>query len=289
MILHPWTIVLAAGAGRRLAPLTGGIPKQYWSPNGTRPLLGRTVARMASVSSPERTLTIVAEGHRRYLRELQEVECLGEVIYQPRDRGTATGVLLPLAAVAARDPNGIVIVTPSDHGVEDDECFREGIQRAVARVKSGQAAIVLFGVVPAVVSLDLGWIVPADQHSFTVAEFRQVASFVEKPPIFEAYQLYLSGAVWNTMVLVARVGALMHLFARHMPVHHDVMAMAYTLDQSAREAFLRKWYSELSAADFSRDILMPAKNLSLYTWPSAMRWSDLGTPERFAEWRAHVA
>lgn len=244
---------------------------------------------MAPLSSRERTLTIVAEEHRHYVRELQQVECLGEVIYQPHDRGTAAGVLLPLSAVAAADPDGIVIVTPSDHGVDDDECFRRGIRRAVALAQSSESAVVLFGVEPAVVSLDLGWILPAERGTSATADFRHVASFVEKPPPVEAYQLYSSGALWNTMVLVARVGALMKLFGHHLPCHHEVMTMAHRFDRRAREAFLREWYPELPSADFSRDILTPAKDLSLYTWPAAMRWSDLGTPERLTEWRAQVA
>jgi choline kinase len=32
--MKPWTVVLAAGAGRRLAEVTGGVPKQFWRAAG---------------------------------------------------------------------------------------------------------------------------------------------------------------------------------------------------------------------------------------------------------------
>ena len=39
MTASPWVIVLAAGAGRRLANVTGGVPKQYWPYDGQHSLL----------------------------------------------------------------------------------------------------------------------------------------------------------------------------------------------------------------------------------------------------------
>jgi mannose-1-phosphate guanylyltransferase len=50
MLAVPWTIVLAAGSGRRLARITGGIPKQFWSPPGGTTLLEQTLRRMAPLA-----------------------------------------------------------------------------------------------------------------------------------------------------------------------------------------------------------------------------------------------
>jgi mannose-1-phosphate guanylyltransferase len=287
MATSPWTIVLAAGAGRRLSSLTGGVPKQYWRPEGAQSLLESTLERLAPLSLPERTITVVDETHRDYVRRLGDRGELGEIAYQPMDRGTAAGVLLPLAAVAAASPDALVIVTPSDHGVEDAECFRRGLERAVARVESGASDVILFGVEPSAVSVDFGWITAGAPTTLVGdARFERVHAFVEKPPLYEAFLLFSSGAIWNTMVLVARARALLDLYRRHLPFHADVMLTAQSFDPVGRDRFLRDWYPELPHADFCRDVLTPSRTLCVYTFPVEMGWSDLGTPQRMTDWIA---
>src|SRR5438552_21233 len=87
-----WTIVLAAGAGKRLASVTGGVPKQFWRPEGSRSLLEETVARVQRLVDPERTVTIVGADQRHYVEAIESLGHLGEITFQPMDRGTATGV-----------------------------------------------------------------------------------------------------------------------------------------------------------------------------------------------------
>src|SRR5689334_20259859 len=161
MVIEGWTIVLAAGAGRRLAGVTGGIPKQFWRPQGAHSLVEDTLARLRPLSAPERTVTVVAESHRPYVETLPGQWALGEVMYQPADRGTAVGLLLALAAVVKDAPDATVIVTPSDHGIEDAECFRQGISRGLRRVQDDPAEIVLFGVEPTSATPEFGWITPS--------------------------------------------------------------------------------------------------------------------------------
>ncbi len=235
---------------------------------------------------PERTITIVDETHREYVRSLPRQGALGDVIYQPMDRGTAVGLLLPLAAVLADSADATVVVTPSDHGVEDEMCFRRGIRRALDRVRDNPSEVVIFGVEPGSVSGDFGWITPSAQGLVTHDGFCPVAGFVEKPSLGDASFLYSAGAVWNTLVLVVRAKTLLDLYRRCLPFHVDVVLTAQKMDPGSRERFLREWYPALPLADFSRDVLMRATNLCLYTWPAEMGWSDLGTPDRMSDWLA---
>src|SRR5690606_25631162 len=60
MAYETCTIVLAAGEGRRLARLTGGIPKQFWRPPGERTLLEGTVDRFAPLAARTRRALVIA-------------------------------------------------------------------------------------------------------------------------------------------------------------------------------------------------------------------------------------
>ncbi len=275
--------MLAGGQGRRLAGLTGGIPKQYFAPRGGLTLLEDTLDRLAPLADASRAVTVIDQAHRDMAASVSARTSLGQIAPQPLDRGTANGVLFGLTELAA-DPEDLVILTPSDHGVASARMFRTGLRRAVRAITAGPAEIVLFAAAPEGPSADLGWILPERASAPQPGDLPQVGAFVEKPGIDLARRLFMAGAGWNTMVLAARVASLLALFRHHASSQAAVFDQARRLPRSRRRAFLEEVYADLPRADFSRNVLTPAVGLRLYTWPQSLGWTDLGTPERLATW-----
>lgn len=276
-----WSVVLAAGSGRRLSSLTGGIPKQFWRPAGGPSLVEETLVRLAPICSAERTVIVVNENQRAHVDLWPPAGRRGRVVFQPEDRGTAAGVLFGLVPILTTEPDAVVVITPSDHGVADPAAFRRGILDAVAHVQQHDD-VVLFGVEPSAAQTDYGWMTLGAVKGST--RLQSVASFVEKPAADTASRLLSAGAVWNTMVTVARAVTLFDLCREHQPDLTACFVGAVTLPPLTRDAFLAQRYPHLTATDFSRGILTPADNLCAYTWPASMGWSDLGTPERLRRW-----
>lgn len=281
-----WSVVLAGGSGKRLAAVTNGIPKQYWRPKGGRSLLEETLARIAPLADSSHTMLVVDRSHHRYLQALAPPR-VGPIRlwYQPSDRGTAVGVLMALGPILESVEDGIVLLTPSDHGVSNSAAFHSGIRDVIDAIDAGITNVVLFGVAPSESTSDYGWIVPGEP-SEGAAELpvRSVKRFAEKPNAARAEALFRAGALWNTMVLVAKASALIDLYRTHLPCWAEVFARHQRLPLVRRQGFLEERYTALPAADFSRDILTPAEGLAVYAWPSAIGWTDLGTPERLARW-----
>jgi mannose-1-phosphate guanylyltransferase len=198
------------------------------------------------------------------------------------DRGTAAGVLLGITAIGP-DPDAVVLLTPSDHGIENWAVFQHGILTASQAVKAGRANIVLFGVRPTAPAGDFGWIVPAPKIA-SDDDLRHVGAFVEKPAQDVAERLYRAGGSWNTMVMVARVGALLGLYREHLPALTEVVRATMAMPAPSRADFLADRYPGLARADFSRDLITPARGLQLHIWPTSLGWTDLGTPDRLMEW-----
>ena len=97
---HVWALVLAAGDGSRLRALTTkpcgtAVPKQFCSLHGGRSLVEDAVGRATGLVPSERICAIVAEQHRQWWSEMHFLDRLptGNVIVQPRNRGTAIGIL----------------------------------------------------------------------------------------------------------------------------------------------------------------------------------------------------
>jgi mannose-1-phosphate guanylyltransferase len=281
-----WTVILAAGAGRRLASVTGGVPKQFWRGASGRSLLDHTLDRFAPLAPTSRTVVIVDETHRGHIDSHPVAWSSATVVYQPQDRGTAAGVMLALMPVLTARPDALVAVTPSDHGVLDEGQFREGV-RAAARHAADSDDIVLFGVEPSAARTDYGWITPGPKRPSTFV--CAVEGFVEKPAPEMASHLFATGSVWNTMVVVARASRIRDLCFALLPVLADVFGEAMTLPADTRQLFLREVYPSLPVFDFSRHVLTPAPGLSTYVWPDGVGWSDLGTPERLDAWHQQAS
>lgn len=280
-----WATVLAGGSGRRLAALTGGVPKQFWGGSDRGTLLDTTLARIAPLVPSRRTVVVIDRAHESYVKRLSNSRSAPRILAQRCDRGTAAGVLLGImpALESARDP--VVLLTPSDHGVVDTSGFQTAIRAAVIRVGCGLQDAILFGAEPDTDDDDYGWITldPARPASRSAA-LQPVINFVEKPSPAVAVRLRAAGAAWNTMVLVAKSSTLLGLYRRHLPELTAVFDHALSLPARTRGAFLDGQYPNLPAADFCRDVLTSANGIWVHRLPAALGWFDLGTPARLQHW-----
>ena len=286
MQISPWTVVLAAGAGTRLASLTGGVPKQFWRRDGTPTLLENTLARLRPLSSDSRTVIVADASHRAHFAADWWTAGRADVLFQPLNRGTAAGVLFALTSIIDRHPEAVVVFTPADHGVADVGVFHSGLKTALTHA-SRTEDVVLCAVEADQPIEDYGWVVPSSgPDTRGVARVRR---FVEKPARLVAEALMREGGAWSTMVVVARARILAALFDAHLPAVARVFVEVRETHPGSWRDHLAPAYESLASYDFSRDLIERAANLATYVWPASVGWSDLGTPDRLMAWSQNAA
>ncbi len=269
-----WAIVLAGGDGSRLAQFTESlhgcpVPKQFATITGDRSMLQLTLQRVACLVPPRRTLIVVAGAHLRWASPQLVAYPEATVLAQPANLGTATALVYALSWIRARDPDGHVVLFPSDHFVAHQEPFVAAVRLAEITSRS-TGMVTLLGVRPEGRDPDYGWIVQGDEIS---AGARRVRGFVEKPALDDARRLLAAGALWNTFLLAAPAAGLWDLTATHLPRH------AASFAHLGAAPGLDAVYTRLPAADFSRDVLERAGRLAVVPMVGA-GWSDWGTPAR---------
>jgi len=288
VIPHLWSIVLAGGEGTRLAPmikqwLGEERPKQYCTFTGTRSMLQHTVDRADCLVAPDQRVTVVAAHHEEEAnRQLQRRG--GTLVLQPGNRDTAAGVYLPLTYVRAADPGATVVIYPSDHFIHPEEKFTEAVRHAVLAVELLEDQLVLLGMRPEGKELEYGHIrLDRRLGRYGAHSLWTVGRFIEKPGAQMAQALG-ENVLWNTLVIVAKVGMLWRLGIKILPSMMRLFETFQPAIGSPRECqVLKGLYASMPVRNFSSDLLEQAPHKVAALEVSGVRWSDWGRTERITE------
>jgi len=283
-----WGIVLAAGEGNRvrdfLSALCGGRGiKQFCAVLGRRSLLEMTLDRVQQLIPRERILIIVDKRHRPEASEQLAGWPQQNIIYQPANRETAPGILLPLAHVSHRDPNATVAVFPSDHFVFDESGFAVHVAEAFAETEQFPSAAILLGMTPDRLEEGYGWISGARENRHGKRSL-PVDGFREKPSMQEAEQLMRSGALWNTFVFAARAATLWDMVRQTAPELYGIFCgIRIMIGSPQGPAFIERAYERMPTVNFSHAVLTPcAHRLRVLPVPG-IGWSDWGSADRILD------
>jgi len=285
-----WSIILAGGDGERLRPLIQRWlgchkPKQYCAFIGTRSMLQHTLDRADLLTAPARRFMICAREYQHEALLQLNGRPPGTLILQPAKRGTLAGIFLPLMYVRASDPEATVVIYPSDHFIYPEDRFLDVLQRAIGTAEWLADRVVLLGATPSSSEPEYGWIRPGPSLDGTVGRsVRSIQAFMEKPSLTEAYSAWNAGALWNTMIMVAKAETIWRLGWRCVP---ELMPMferiAAVIGSPQQKAVIDAVYQAMPARDFSSHVLQRAPDQLAVIEMNGVTWSDWGKAERIVE------
>lgn len=206
MTIHP--VILSGGSGTRLWPMSReDYPKQLMPLAGRRTMFQDTVARVAA---PEFAAPVVVcnDAHRFIIGE--QIREIGRepavLLLEPHARNTAPAAAVAALWVQERDPDGILVMMPSDHLVTEVEAFRTAVAKAAA-VAASRNALATLGITPRHAETGYGYIRAGAALSNGATGLHRVDSFVEKPDIETAERFLAEGGYfWNSGIFVFPAG-----------------------------------------------------------------------------------
>jgi mannose-1-phosphate guanylyltransferase len=171
---------------------------------------------------------------------------------------------------------------PSDHFIREEGVFMAQVSDAARFVKRQPKWIVLLGVQPGEPETEYGWIEPGERVAWTgQSPLYRVRQFLEKPSREVAQTLFVQGGLWNTLVFVAEVGALLATGRECVPSLSERIGRLSAFWGSEHERWaVRQAYALAPTANFSRAILeVSTQPLAVLKMPG-LTWCDLGSPDR---------
>ncbi|MEI2384516.1 mannose-1-phosphate guanylyltransferase/mannose-6-phosphate isomerase [Breoghania sp. JC706] len=277
-MIHP--CILSGGSGSRLWPLSRkAYPKQFLQIFGDESLFQKTCRRVSAedFSAP---LVISNQDHRFLCGEQMAEAGLagGRIVLEPQGRNTAAPAAIATLMVGENDPDGLILMLPSDHLITDEAAFLAAVTAGKEAAMAGR--IVTFGIRPSEPNTGYGYIHLGDAENGSGEEsaVRAVLEFVEKPDRARA-EGYLAdgGYVWNAGIFLFSASTMKAAFETHAP---DILkgARAAIDGATADLDFLRLEATAFAAIEnisFDYAIMERAQNVACV--PMDPGWSDLGS------------
>lgn len=274
---HLYPVLLCGGSGTRLWPLSRkSFPKQFVKLGDGETLFQAAARRL---SGPEvRPPVIVTNADFRFIVTEQLAEAgipAGAVLIEPSPRNTGPAILAAVEYLAARDPQALLLVMPSDQVMPDSAAFSAAVQAGLPAARNGR--IVTFGIRPTRPETGYGWLELGRPPEGEAPAAVPLSRFVEKPDAARAAAMLADGHyLWNAGIFLFSVETARKAFAAHAP------QMLAPVRQAVEEAVVDLDFLRLAPApwqqaqDISIDYAIMERSANLDVVPFAGDWSDLG-------------
>ena len=269
-----YAVIMAGGVGSRFWPLsTEQFPKQFHDMLGTgSTLIQKTVGRFEKIIPSENILIATNKKYENLVLEQLPKISPKQLLLEPAMRNTAPCILYSAFKIHHENPNGIMVIAPSDHWIEDEPEFLKNIKTAFDFCSENDALLTL-GIQPAFPNTGYGYI----QFENSENELKKVKKFTEKPNLETAVQFLASGDyLWNAGIFVWSVKSILNAFKTYLPKMYALFSKGennYNTPSETQFIETNYTFSENISIDFG--IMEKANNV--FVLPVHFAWNDLGT------------
>jgi len=265
---------MAGGIGSRIWPFSrNNFPKQFHDLLGTgNSLLQHTIDRFKDFCPLENIYIVTNEAFKdivyEQIPEIQE----NQILLEPEGRNTAPCIAYASYKIHKKDPNALIVVSPSDHLILKDQLFKERLNIAINHV-SQHDDILTLGITPNRPNTGYGYI----NFEQSPSQVLRVKQFTEKPDLETAKKFVEAGTyVWNAGIFIWKSKVIVEAFKKYLPALDVVFQKGNDVYFTEKEQdFINNIYSECPSISIDYGIMEKAENVFVVL--SDIGWSDLGT------------
>ncbi len=270
-----YAVLMAGGVGSRFWPVsTTDNPKQFHDMLGTgKTLIQKTFDRLNRFIPTENILILTNERYNNLVLEQLPQLTQDQVVLEPAMRNTAPCILYAALKIQKMNPNGIMIVAPSDHWIEDEEAFANDVQTCFKKCEEENVLCTL-GIQPTYPNTGFGYI---EYEKPDNNQLKKVAQFREKPNLETAKDFLAQGNfLWNAGIFMWSVETIVNAFKAHQPSQYQLFQEGLSCYNTPDERkFIKENYPK--ADNISIDYAILERSKAIYTLPATFDWNDLGT------------
>lgn len=258
--------IMAGGEGTRFWPRSvEGKPKQFLPLVSEETMLQLTYRRFRQWLPESKIYIVTLKTYFPLIKEQLPELTEDHIIIEPDRKDTGPCIALTALAFLSDGDDEVLVTTPSDHYVAEGEDLMKALLLA-EQVAMNNRAIVTLGIKPSRPETGYGYI--HTEESEYGDEVLSAKSFIEKPPLNKALQLFKrSDMFWNSGIFIWKPSTIAYYMSTYQSYIWNL------LTQSGSD--LEQAYKRLPKISIDYAILEKAE--TIYTIPVTFAWDDLGT------------
>jgi mannose-1-phosphate guanylyltransferase/mannose-6-phosphate isomerase len=276
-----YPVILSGGSGTRLWPLSRSMfPKQFirfFNGKGAS-FLEATLKRLAPDAGFAPPILLCNNDHRFLVKaELEKAGLAAKSIFlEPVARNTAAAIAVAALAVADENPDGVLVVMPSDHAIQNEAGFVTAVRRAAKVAATGR--LVLFGIKPDSAHTGYGYIRKGPSLAGFDGGAFDVAAFFEKPDAATARTYVAAGDYfWNSGIFVLHARTFLDELAKLAPAVLDAAKGALAAAKSDLGFIRLDPATFAQSPNISVDYAVMEKTAAAAMLPVDIGWNDVGS------------
>ncbi len=275
-----YCVTMAGGSGTRFWPRSKvAKPKQYLDLFGNESLLQSTIQRFRKFIDKQEIFIVSQKSQATVLGEQAPEIPKDNLIYEPVGKNTLPCMGLVAMIAEKEDPECVMVISPADHLIQNDELFRDTVLLA-SKIACENNDFVTIGIPPSYPATGYGY-VQIDREVTEENDIRsfKVKRFVEKPDL-ETAEAYMEqgGFYWNSGLFVFKVSVFLDAMKKFSPdLYHDLRKIQAEIGNPDFGKTLDTIYREVESISVDYGIMEHAQNISLVE--GNFQWNDLGSWE----------
>ena len=278
---HCYCVIMAGGNGVRIWPVSRNAkPKQFLDVADTgKTFIQSTFERFSKIVPKENILIVTGDRYRELVAEQLPEVAPENILYEPYSRSTAPCIAYATYTLLKRDPEAKIVVTPSDHLIEDEDIFVETIEKSFDYI-DGNDVLMTLGVVPTRPDTNYGYIQACGgSEAYKKGIPLQVKTFTEKPDR-ELAQVFINTGefFWNAGIFIWKAQTIRQEMEKYLPeVTRLFNGWENALGTPIESEFITRAYTD--CANISIDYGVMEKTDRAWISPVQFKWNDVGTWE----------
>lgn len=243
------------------------LPKQLLSlTDDGRTMIQKTFDRITKIVKQENVYVVTNNDCspmiKRQLNKVPEEN----ILVEPVGKNTAPCIGLAAVHIAKKDPEGVMIILPSDHLIKNDTLFIDTLKSAVGMAEMGNNLITM-GITPSYPETGYGYINFGEKvNEIHGNSIYKVIKFVEKPDRIKA-EMYLESGnyLWNSGMFVWRASTILKNMEHYMPdLYKGLIRISDSIDSETESEVLNDEYSKFESVSIDYGIMEHAKAFTPY-------------------------
>ena len=276
--MNHYGVIMAGGGGTRFWPLSRQkTPKQLLNLSGKDLMVNEAVERMATVIGKSNIFIVTADVQAPAMITATQGKVFPRnILAEPAARNTAACIGYSAMEILRKYGDGVMIITPADHYIEDVPALTEIFKTAILTAEE-QDKLVTIGLKPTFPSTGFGYIKYDPQTDGTV---KPVIEFREKPDEETAKKYVESGRyAWNSGMFIWKASLILKKLEEYTPdIYEDLKTIGDAMNTPREQEVLHDVYPNIRKISIDYAVMEPsAAKGNVLVIPGDCGWNDVGS------------